>query len=78
MPSQKEDRDRERKSEGRLLKAVQHWKHGFKAPASQQVDHHIEYLAVCHTLSLVIKYISHYNHLGLVDTSNLGYNTSLF
>ncbi len=24
---------------------------------------HIEYLAVCHALILVIKYISHYNHL---------------
>ncbi|KAK2816431.1 hypothetical protein Q7C36_022702 [Tachysurus vachellii] len=36
----KEDRDRERKSEGRLLKAVQHCKHGLKAPASQQVNHH--------------------------------------
>ncbi len=31
----------ERKSEGRLLKAVQHCKHEFKAPASQQVNHRI-------------------------------------
>jgi len=37
--------DRERKSEGSLLKAVQHCKHGFKAPASQQVNHHKEQLA---------------------------------
>ncbi len=35
----------------------------FIAAVSQQVNHHIEYLAVCHTLILVIKYISHYNHL---------------
>ncbi len=43
--------------------AVQHLKHEFKAAVSQQVNHHIEYIAVCHTLILVIKYISHYNHL---------------
>ncbi len=48
--------ERERKSEGRLLKAVQHRKHEFKAPASQQVNPHIEYLAVCHTLILAITF----------------------
>jgi len=37
--------DRERKSEGMMLKPVQHCMHGFKAPACQQVNHHIEYLA---------------------------------
>ncbi len=45
-------RERKRKSEG--LKAVKHHKHGFKT-----ANHHTEYLA----LILVIKYISHYNHL---------------
>ncbi len=49
----KRERKRKRKSEG--LKAVKHRKHGFKTPA----NHHTEYLA----LILVIKYISHYNHL---------------
>ncbi len=57
LPSQKKtqkrkEKDRERKSEG--LKAVKHRKHGFKT-----ANHHTEYLA----LILVIKYISHYNHL---------------
>ncbi len=59
----KKEKETERKSKGRLLKAVQHLKHEFKAAVSQQVNHHIEYIAVCHTLILVIKYISHYNHL---------------
>lgn len=33
-----------------------------KDPACQRVNHHIEYLAVCHSLTPV-KYISHYNQL---------------
>ncbi len=60
---EKGERDRERKSKGRHAKAVQHRKLEFKAPVSQQVNRHIEYLTVSHTLILVIKYVSHYNHL---------------
>ncbi len=42
----KEGRDRERKTEGRLLKTVQHCKHEFKTPASQWVNHHIGWFRV--------------------------------
>ncbi len=53
------ERERERERASEELKSVKHHKHGFKTP----VNHHIEYLTLYHTLILVIKYISRYNHL---------------